>query len=172
MDADVGILHAIDRDCGWNVDIGVVEVGEFCFPVGVLEFEEQRTQDSRLVERGIGHRLHVVRRQRWPRSGRFGVSTEATRPARSTSGRTAKGTEATAATIGLEELTRGSAFFLIQTNVSILVELLDDLAFFPHWTARPTRSASAAASKRWLREREALPREIGPLFPLSIVQHG
>ena len=192
VDAHVRILHAIDSCRTRNLDIGVVEVGEFRFPIGVLEFEEQRPQDRRLVELGIGHGLHVAGRELRSRLGWFvlAATRRTTTPTRrSATGwpteeaakqTTAPSTGTARPAIGLQKLTRCGALCLVQTTVRVLVELRDELPLAPHRSARTTGSAPAGATESgtawptelWLGEREALPGEIAPLFLLRLVQHG
>ena len=54
MDPDVGVGLTVHGELGGNFDVRVLEVSEFLFPVGVLEFEEEGAQDIGGVERGVG----------------------------------------------------------------------------------------------------------------------
>ena len=70
MDADIGVFLAVDDQRGGDVDVGVIEVGKLGFPVLVVEFEEERAQDGRIVEWFSGDGGHVgrvdVRARLWP----------------------------------------------------------------------------------------------------------
>ena len=56
VDTDVRIFLAVDRQRRGDFDVGVVEVSEFRFPIFVLEVDEDRAQDLRVVQRRIAGR--------------------------------------------------------------------------------------------------------------------
>ncbi len=49
--ADVAVLPPVDGEHRRDVHIGVVEVRQLLFPVGILELQEQGTKGIRVVER-------------------------------------------------------------------------------------------------------------------------
>ncbi len=74
------VLLAVHGQRGRHLDVGAVEVGQLGLPVLVLELQEQRAEDGRLVERSVGKRLHVGRRDSRAGLRRLAIlSTEAAR---------------------------------------------------------------------------------------------
>ena len=59
VDADIGIDLAIDGELRRNIDIGVIEIGQFLFPIGIFEFEEEGAQRLQVVERFVAVGLDV-----------------------------------------------------------------------------------------------------------------
>src|SRR6266540_1947552 len=73
MHPDVEVGLPIHGELRGNQHVGVLELGQLLSPVRLLEFEEERPQDLRVVKRRLGDRLHLCRRQLRTRPGRLPV---------------------------------------------------------------------------------------------------
>src|SRR5688500_8862973 len=61
MNPDVRIRLAIDRELGGDFHVGIVKGFKLFFPIRIFEFEKQRAQDIRCIQRSIGDRCHTRR---------------------------------------------------------------------------------------------------------------
>ena len=151
MDADVGVFLAVHGDGGRDFDVGMVEVGQFRFPVLlVFEVDEDGAQDAGVVELGIGLRFDVGRRD-------FGSGLGGIAPLAEAAWSEAAGTEAArsfafaagsevalaAGAILFDDLAGCGALVSIQPAVAILVELRRQLAALAHHRASETSGTQA-----------------------------
>src|SRR5262249_11200473 len=144
-----------------NLHIRVVKIRNLRFPVGVFEFEEQRAEHGRIVERSIGNRRDVFRSDARTGFRRIAILSSAEASGETTSAPTAaratgpaRSSKSTASPLaaarGLEELACRGAFLFVQPPVAVLVELCNELAFLlAHESAGPARAASESARATW-----------------------
>ena len=141
VDADARIGLAVHGQRGRDIHVGAPEVGELGLPVLLLEVEEERAQDGRLVERLAGERLHVGRLDAGA-GLRRGLLLAAARPA--PSGRSeAAATPPPGTALLLGGLAGRLALVRVQVAVAVLVELLEQLGLLAH---RPSRSEPGGRS--------------------------
>ena len=60
MNADVGVLLAIYGERAGHINIGAVEVLQFCFPVLPFKIKEECAERVWIVKRFFGDSLHLV----------------------------------------------------------------------------------------------------------------
>jgi hypothetical protein len=71
VNADVGVFLAVDSKPGGNLNIGIVEVAEFLFPILVFKLQEESAKHVRVVEIGVRKAVNVSRREVFSRLRRF-----------------------------------------------------------------------------------------------------
>ena len=138
MDADVGIGLAVHHEGRGHVDIGVIEVVQLVFPVGVFKLQEEGAQRRHTIERLVAVRFHFRGRQFRSRLRGFPISAlEAPSPE---------------SHLTTQSLARSLSFSRVQIAIAVLVVGLENLALFSH-AAGSAGTAEAASPEPGLRQR-------------------
>ena len=171
MDAHFGVFDPIDGESGGDFDVGIVEVGEFCFPVLVFEFQEESADNRGVVQFGFGVVFDFIGSDLGARfSGGAILTAGATGTSRaaSTTGATARGPEPASAAcwaLFFQGFAGGLPFSVIEPLVAVLIVFGNQFAFFA------TRPASSTGTELRSGEGEGLAGHGLPFGFLTVIQN-
>ena len=145
MDADLCISLSVHREPRGHIDVGMVKIGQFLLPTGILEFKEECPHGLRIIEGRAGDRFYVRRRKFRPGLWGFAILIA---PAAAGSSRSAP-----RRLFFGQKVAGRLAFGGVQTMIAILVEPLQKLDLLLHetWTTGAVRTPRAAIRARTVR---------------------